>query len=264
MMKKLYLIGLGVFTLVMLSIASPAIAKEKPPLVICGTTWGKLSGPDLPNKGFVADLVMRVFSHAGYKVEYKIVPWARCIGGAKKMQYDIVASAWHSESVDADYDYMDDILLDTINFVVLEGSPFKDGNFNSFYGEKVAIVRDVTGIEKMLSGHEQIKIVRTASLRKLVRMLVGERFSAIVNDPVSLNEALKEEGLRDTYKLIALNPPLKKNIQAPIISKSHPNKDQIILDFNKSFRELVEKGLYEELIKLHNFPAQRPMPMNNQ
>lgn len=237
---------------------SQAVAGDKTPLVICGTTWGKLSGPDLPNNGFVADLVMRVFRHAGYEATYKIVPWARCIVGVKELKYDIVASAWHGESIDADYDYLNDILYDTINFIVLDSSPVKVGSMESFNGKRVAVVREVTGIEEMFAGHDKIDVHRVTHLNDLPRMLIGERFDAIVSDPVSLNEVMKTQGLSADHTLKTLQPPLKLNIQAPIISKTHPNKDQIISDFNESFLELVSEGMYSDLIALHDFQAQYP------
>ncbi len=238
--------------------ASQAISDTKTPLVLCGTTWGKLSGHDLPNYGFVPDLVMRAFRHAGYEVEYEITPWPRCLGGVKNLTYDVLASAWHGENIDADFDYMDDILIDSINLIVLAESSISEGKLENFYGKPVGIVRDAGGIEEIFSEHSEILVQSVASLDKLPRMLIGKRFAAIVSDPVSLNEVLKVQGLGDKHEFVALQPPLQMNIQAPIISKNHPDKDQIISDFNAAFRELASEGLYEDLIELHDLQVQYP------
>jgi len=254
------LFGLCVLFLTLPFLASQAISDTKKPLVLCGTTWGKLSGHDLPNYGFVPDLVMRVFRHAGYKVSYKITPWPRCLTGVKELTYDVLASAWHGERIDADFDYMDDILIDTINLIVLQGSPIQVGKMQNFYGQRVGIVKEAGGIEEIFADHGEIKIERVASLDRLPRMLIGKRFAAIVSDPVSLNEVVKTQGLGAQHKFVALEPALQKNIQAPIISKNHPNKDQVISDFNKAFRELASKAFYDELIRLHDLQVQYPKP----
>lgn len=261
LMRFRCLIVLGILALSLPLFSSQVIAATKTQLVLCGTTWGKLSGHDLPNKGFVPDLVMRVLRHAGYEVKYEITPWPRCVAGVKNLTYDILASAWHGKNFDADFDYMDDILIDTINFIVLKNSPISAGTMQSFYGHSVGIVRDVSGIEDIITGHDKIKVTRVASLDKLPRMLIGKRFTAIVSDPVSLNEVMKVQGLSAEHQLVALQPPLKMNIQAPLISKKHPNKDQIISDFNKSFRKLASKEFYDELIKLHDLQVQYPEPI---
>jgi polar amino acid transport system substrate-binding protein len=240
--------------------ASQAASNDKKPLVLCGTTWGKLSGNDLPNKGFVPDLVMRVFRHAGYEVSYKIMPWPRCLAGVKNRTYDVLASAWHGKKIDEDFNYMNDILIDSINFIVLEGSPNQVGKVEDFYGQRVGIVRDAGGIEEIFAGHDKVKIQRVASLGKLPRMLIGNRFAAIVSDPVSLNEVIKVQGLGAKHKFVALEPPLQKNIQAPLISKTHPDKNRIIADFNMSFKKIVNKAFYDDLIKLHDLQVQYPDP----
>ncbi|SCA55883.1 exported hypothetical protein [Candidatus Terasakiella magnetica] len=261
LMKNKKLLSLVIYLACILPLCvTHAIAANKPSIVICGTTWGKLSGPSLPNKGFVADLVLRVFQHAGYEAKYEIVPWARCIAGVKELKYDLVASAWHGDEIDEEYNYLNDILIDSINFIVPEGSTIKSGNIESFYGLHVGMVRETTGIVEAFSKEDRnnLNISYTANLSSLPKMLIGKRFDAIVGDPVNLNEVMKEQGLNVHHKLITLQPPLKTNIQAPIISKKHPNKDQIISDFNNSFRILVSEGMYDDLITLHDYQANYP------
>lgn len=104
-----------------------AAAADKKPLTICGTTWGKLSGDHLPNKGFVPDLVTRVLNHAGYEVTTKLVPGPKCIQDTKTMKFDIVSTAWRGENFDPHFDYMDIVLIDTINFIVSDNSPIASG-----------------------------------------------------------------------------------------------------------------------------------------
>ncbi len=236
----------------------PAIAGSGKSLTICSTTWGKLGGENLPGKGFVSDLAMRVFRHAGYKVQTKIVPWPRCIAQTKKHEFDLVASGWRGKNFAPHFDYLNVIAKNTVNFITLDSSSIKSGTYKSFYGKKVGIVREAGGLEALFEKHEKIGVVKVGQLVKLPNMLVGGRFDAIVSDPVSLNEAIKTMNRPFKHKLKSLTPPLMVNLNSPLISKSHPNKAQIIADFDRSYRQLVKEGLYEKLIKIHDLQIQLP------
>ena len=235
--------------------SNPAVAETGKSLTICSTTWGK---EHLPGKGFVSDLVMRVFRHAGYKIETKIVPWPRCIAQAKQQEFDLVASGWQGKNFEPYFDYLNVIVKDTVNFITLNNSPIESGTFESFYGKKVGFVKEAGGLEAIFEKHDKIRIVSVGQLVKLPNMLVGGRFDAIVSDPVSLNEAIKTMGRPFKHKLKSLNPPLKINLNSPLISKNHPHKARIMADFDRSYKVLVAEGLYDELVKIHDLQVQRP------
>ena len=238
--------------------AGYATANDKRVITMCGTTWGKLGGDHLPGKGLVPDFVSRVFEHAGYRTETKIIPWPRCVELAKKQKFDLVASAWRGENFDPYFDYMDVIFLDTINFIVTEDSPHTSGEIKSFYGKKVGMVREAGGIESIVQDHKPIKIEKVAVLDKLPPMLFGGRFDAIISDPVSLHEQMKSIPSTKGKKVRALQPPLKANLQSPLIAKDHPLKEQLTKDFAKALSELAQTGFYEEMEKVHDTKIQRP------
>jgi polar amino acid transport system substrate-binding protein len=255
MRKNIYFLSLFLF--IGLS-TFPTIAGNGKNLTICSTTWGKLGGENLPGKGFVSDLAMRVFRHAGYKIETKIVPWPRCIALAKKMEFDLVASGWRGKNFAPYFDYLNVTVKDTVNFITLANSPIESGNFEAFHGKRVGLVRDAGGLEALFENRPKIQVVKIGVLKNLPYMLEGGRIDAIVSDPVSLNEAIKTLDRPLNVKLKALAPPLSVNLNSPLISKNHPDKDQIIADFDRSYRTLVAQGLYDELIKIHDLQVQRP------
>jgi polar amino acid transport system substrate-binding protein len=239
-------------------LSNPAMADNDKSLTICSTTWGKLGGEKLPGKGFVSDLAMRVFRHAGYRVETKIVPWPRCIALAKKQDFDLVASGWRGENFAPYFDYLNIIVKDTVNFITLDDSPIKSGKFDAFQGKRIGFVRDAGGLEELFKNQDKIDVVSVSVLDRLPFMLAGGRIDAIVSDPVSLNEAIKTLDRPFPHKLKALQPPLKINFNSPLISKNHPDKTRIMADFDRSYRILVAEGLYDDLIKVHDLEVQRP------
>lgn len=235
----------------------PAIADDARSLTICGTAWGKYGGDDLPGKGFVPDLVMRVFRHAGYEIETKLVPWPRCVQLTKELKFDLVSSGWRGENFAPHFDYLNVILIDTVNFITLEDSPIVSGEIENFHGKRVGHVRDSGGMD-VFENQDKIEVVKAAVLKKLLYMLGGGRIDAIVSDPVNLNEAVKSLDRSFGKKLKVLQPPLQINYNSPLVSKKHPNKDRIIADFDRSYRALVAEGLYDELIGIHDLQVQYP------
>jgi len=201
---------------------------------------------------------MRVFRHAGYEITTKLVPWPRCIEDAKNLKFDLVSSAWRGKNFAPHFDYLNVILIDTINFITLEDSPITSGAYEGFYGRRVGLVREAGGLEALFENHDRIQVVGVALLKKLPPMLARGRFDAIVSGPVSLNEAVKSMSPPFGHKLVALEPPLKKNLNSPLIAKTHPHKAGIIADFDRAYRELVAQGLYKELIKIHDPQVQYP------
>ncbi|MBT6093758.1 MAG: transporter substrate-binding domain-containing protein [Rhodospirillaceae bacterium] len=257
MIRHSFAMVAAVFLSVVLSLqASDAAAKK--PITICGTPWGKLGGENLPGQGFVPDIVMRVFRHAGYEIKTELVPWPRCVEHAKKQKYDLIASAWQGPNFAPHFDYLNVILHDTINFITLEDAALKSGSMTSFHGKKVGLVREAGGLEALFNDQPKIAVHRVAKLKSLPKMLAHGRIDAIVTDPVSLNEFVKKMDPPFGHKLVAQQPPLKINFNSPMIAKGHPDKSQIMADFDRAYKDLKGKGLYQNLIKIHDLQVQYP------
>ncbi len=241
----------------MMAVVPTADAGDPKSLVICGTPWGKYGGNDLPGKGFVPDLVMRVFRHAGYKIRTELVPWPRCVELAKRMKYDLISSAWRGPNFAPHFDPLNVILHDTVNFVALENTPIIAGRMADFYGKRVGYVRDAGGMS-VFDNQNNIQIFKAAELKRLLAMLGGGRIDAIASDPVNLDETIKTLTPPFTHKLKVLQPPIQINYNSPQIAKAHPHKAQIIADFDKAYQELKAKGLYETLIRIHDLKVLYP------
>lgn len=223
---------------------------ENKTIRICYTTWGTAGGEDLPGKGLIPDLAARVMRNAGYEVEVFIVPWPRVVEMTKEHKYDMVASAWKGENFDPYFEYLDVTFQNDINFIVSSNSPIKSGEIENFNGKTVGHVSGSGGLD-LIRNNPSIKTEEVAILDKLIRMLIEGRIDAIISDPPNLFAAADNMGKEYTDQLKVLQPPLVRNYNAPLIEKHHPKLEQIKRDFHRSFMELIEKGLYEELTKVH-------------
>jgi polar amino acid transport system substrate-binding protein len=259
-MKKHLSIFLISFALVTFLIENNAQASEKAPLKLCYTTWGQHGGKDLPGQGFVPDLISRVLTHAGYDVTIDIIPWPRCINLAKKQQYDMVASGWRGENFDPFFEYFSITLRNDINFIVEESSPIQSGELENFHGKIVTHIRDSGGMDK-IRNNSQIQTRVVNRMDKMMNLLFGKRVDAMVTDPESMFLAAEARTPPVADKLRVLQPPVFTNFNSPLIPKGHPRMEEMRTAFEKSFKELIEDGIYDKLIAIHGpqFKFQVPL-----
>lgn len=239
---------------------SDAVAQDKS-LKLCYTTWGQHGGDDLPGKGFIPDLVTRVFAHAGYTTTVEIVPWPRCINLAKKMRYDLVASGWQGENFDSFFEYLNITLRNDISFIVPRNSPIMSGNLEDLHGKSIAYVRDSGGMDA-IRANINIKTVEVSKMTTMIPILHGGRVDIVVTDPESffLAAAEMEPPLDGEFRI--LQPPWTTNVNSPLIHKDHPDLEQIRNDFDRSFKALINSGIYSELIAIHGQQFEFQVPLH--
>ena len=84
--------------LVLLMAWAPARAEQRV-LTVVADEWPPFSGAALPNGGMSLDVISAVLRRAGYRVETRVVPWARIMDGARSGQFDIVGSLFADDAL---------------------------------------------------------------------------------------------------------------------------------------------------------------------
>jgi len=241
-------------------LAAPDAKASDKTLNLCYTTWGQHGGEGLPGKGFIPDLVTRVFEHAGYRVNVEIVPWPRGINKAKKSQYDGVASGWRGANFDPHFEYLNITLRNDINFIVRKDSPIASAELDNFHGKKIAYVRDSGGMDT-IRGNTNLQTREVSKMVTMIPILNGGRVDAVITDPESFFLAASEMDPPLDKEFKILQPPAHTNFNSPLIPKGHPKLAQMRADFDRSFKTLIKDGIYDKLIEIHGpqFKFQVPL-----
>ena len=251
--------ALGFAVAFAVGLTGPARAQDKT-LKLCYTSWGQHGGEGLPGKGFIPDLVSRIFAHAGYTVSVDILPWPRCINLAKKRRYDLVASGWRGANFDPHFNYLNITLRNDINFIVRKNSIISSGEEANFHGKTVAYVRDSGGMDNIRQ-NKRIETREVPKMTTMIPILHRGRVDAVVTAPESffLSEAEMTPPIDMDFKV--LQPPVRTNFNSPLVPKGHPMFEQLRDDFDRAFKAMVKAGIYPELIKIHGpqFKCQVPM-----
>jgi hypothetical protein len=226
-------------------------------LKMCFLEWGKLGGEKQINKGLYVDLVSRVFKHAGYNLTVDFIIWKDCVKGAENLKYDVIPIIWEGKNFDDRFDYLNRIAIDSINFISLEGNNIKNGFVSSLKGKRIGWVTAYGGMEDFHRIKNNFIPIEFSTGEAQIKALVNGEVDAIITDPAPVINQISRLAPEMKTKLRVLEPALKKNFSSPGVSKKNLRKKSIINDFDKSFKELVRMGLYDDLNKVHKIKIKR-------
>lgn len=231
MNRKLAAIITLVGTLSMAQIGESAA--EQNLLKICYTTWGKMGGEILPNKGVYPDIAARTLKEAGYQVSVDIVPWDRCIESVKLQIYDVVAAAWTADTLRNDFIYLRNTGIDRINFMVLEDSPIESGDFEALKGKRIVMFQSA-GIDRFEKNIDQFQVTKVHHENQMIEMLAAGRVDALLSNPEQTVSLAAKKFPALVGRLKILEPPVQLNYASPMVSVNHPRKLEIKMKFDEA------------------------------
>jgi polar amino acid transport system substrate-binding protein len=212
---------------------------------------GKTVGAD-------ADTALQVFTRAGYKVEFVLVPWKRAVSSTENGEFDALMSIKATPEREQKFMFSD-ALAYTQNFIfkrkdfevnatkISELKPYKIGTIDGYaYGAEF----DNAGLnlEPMISADPEL-----SNLRKLkkgnIDLIVCE-----VNVCSHLINTHQQE-LKDLEHIKSLPIDMVQEYKIAFSRKNAKRSEQILKDFNAELKKYVDEGLRNksfEKYKLQN------------
>jgi len=224
-------------------------AQTKEHIKVCYLEWGKQGGKHLPNQGFNPDLFTHILNDAGYTSQVDIMPWERCLLHVQKGSYDMVAGLWIDDSYKKTYQFFNPVTYDEISFMSLKNLNVKSGKLKDFENKTIGILRGAGSMEVIKNGNFKVKILTDDD--QMIKQLKVGRIDAVVSNTAHLLSVITDRFPELIGKIKVWEPAIKTNISAPAISIKHPKKDQLKKRFNVALKDAKNKGLYEELFKVH-------------
>ncbi|SCA57516.1 exported hypothetical protein [Candidatus Terasakiella magnetica] len=248
--------------LLFVSFTKSSHAKEQEAISVCYLNWGKQGGKNLPNQGFIPDLLSEILTEAGYTPKVDIIPWLRCLDGVKNHKYDFVGSYWIGGEGDGWFDYFLPTTVDRINFVTLKNKAISSGQPEAFLGKRVGFLKGAGGLERIRAHSDRINLYEATTDLKLLTMLKHGRLDGIVsNSPhiIGLAETSFPEVVKE---LVTLQPALQINIASPAIAIDNPRRREIKERYNAAYLKLKKAGIYDRLMKKHDIRVDYEMTSN--
>ncbi|MFT5112058.1 MAG: polar amino acid transport system substrate-binding protein [Parasphingorhabdus sp.] len=211
------------------------------------TEWAPHYGSVLEDGGALTVITREAFKRKGHSANVNFIPWNRALKDVVDGKEDFVMGAYYNQDRAKAYIMSDPIYavevvlvaLDTISSKTYKGlddlRPFTIGVSRGYANSE-----EFDGADFLTKEAARNPML---NLRKLFRnrldIVAGAR-------DIILYEARKED--LNTSRMIVLQPPLKSNDLYLMASRSIPDGQRIIDDFNSALAEMRADGTYDAIL----------------
>jgi polar amino acid transport system substrate-binding protein len=210
-------------------------------------------------RGFVIDILDKIYISKGYKIEYYEVPLARGLDMVANGNCDMLPEYLFSKNSEKGFEYASEETFSyTTGFVVRRDDPWIYSGIQSIEGKRIATgpgwdyssmsvdyqnyINDLNNVEfvEVLSGHDDV-------VERILYMIKENRVDLYVDNILVLQYVMNRLNLNDELKIV--QPGLENEmVEMPIFSKKIPAKkrQELIKIWNEG--RLSIKGKKEEIL----------------
>lgn len=211
--------------------------------------------PESGRKGFMVEIAELALTRAGYLVSFEAVPWSRALMNAESGACDGVVGIYFSQARMKQFVVPDEELGVSVNNLFVR----KDSNWT--YAGVESLSTMVLGtianydygelnpyIDKLRREHSQWLHVGTGNnaLQKNLRMLLANRISVLIEDPVVVNHVAREIGLDQTIRLAGNVEP--RNPVGIAFSSKNPKSEEYAQTLSDGIRKLRKSGELQAIL----------------
>lgn len=195
------MLGLS-FTAATAAVAAPA-ARAADTLVLAADYWCPYNcDPGGKPEGYMIDIARAVFEKAGYKIEYRLMPYDEAIDAARAGTITAVVGAARKDA--PDLLFTDSTQgFSTYAFAVSKGNGWTFKGPESLRDVRFGAIQDYTydeGIDAHIAAGKGVTLVSgDAATRDLVNLLAGRKLDVIIEDDAVLEYTIAEMGMTNLF-----------------------------------------------------------------
>ena len=212
--------------------------------------WPPFNDQALLNNGVASDLVSTALSRAGYTSTYAQVPWERAVRGLQQDIYDVLINAWYTDERATFGHYSQPYLINRIRFLQRKGSQISFKQLPDLYPYSIAVVRGYA-YSSEFDQDTRLTKVGVGGFAMGARMLHARRVQLTLEDEIVARFHLGRELASIRDQLEFLPQPLSENGLHILVSRNHPQHQQIADAFNKAIEEMRADGSYAQIFQRH-------------
>ena len=236
---SLWILGLGMQPVVANTVILAAAADSIP------TSYVENGKPT----GILVDVINEAFRRAGYKVEVKLMPWARCIAAAKSGAVDGIFSVYMTPERQQFMTYTDEVLITQVQafFVRADSSLTFDGDLTKLRGTSIGVIKKTSygpRLDAALNTGIFKKIDFTTNSELNVRKLIAGRIDMIPSYRHVVLSTAKKVGALDKIK--QLSPDIEA-IPSYLAFTKKRDFTKLIRDYDKAIASMKKDGSYEQI-----------------
>ena len=233
-------------SVLMLLVIQPASAEQ--PLRLMANTSPPYADQKLPERGLALELVNEVFSRTGRKPEITIENWSRAVEGARLGVYDGLAAAWYSEERARDLLYSKPYLSSELIILKRRGDQNDYSDLGDLSGGRLGVRVDYAyGVD--FDSIPGLTLVKENHLIQNLLNLLNGKVDFVIGDQRTivqqLHEFLTDKVTQFEVTGISLTPVARH----VAVSRSLPDHDKVIAEFNQALAAARKDGRHGEIVK---------------
>jgi len=234
-----------------LTLLSPSLLVAQEKVRITTGHWPPYLDENLPDKGFVAQIVREAFASEDIDVAFSFLPWSRALAMVKTRDYQASAIWSCTESRRTEFLYSSPILPYEYVFYHRTADEFEWRSFAELEGKNIGLTQDYSYGETLSDVIESGMVnadVTTSDLGNFKKLLMG-RIDLFPMDPV-VGEAMIRNQFTSQAPLLTFNPkPLRKAFYHLLFDREYAEAQELRLAFNRGLEALRESGRYQKIIE---------------
>lgn len=228
-----------------LLLSSIVIGKEPIPVVTGDNYYPFVSG-DLPQKGWSVAVVKAVYSQLGKPIKIDTLPWGRGFKWTLEGKYIGTFPYVYSEERNKQFFYSEPINYLAVKIFVSERSSVQ--NFEQLRGKRLCLPIGYTVSNTIGSLQQSLELIinRAADTKGCFGQVTkGWSDAGLINSHYSPKRIQVMYGIEDKYRILKQDYDLIPLYF--IVSRTHPDANKTISDFNAALSEIQKNGQLEKI-----------------
>jgi len=243
-MKKSILSGLfGVF------LAAQSVVADD--LSIAATEWPPFYGSELPDNGFMTEIVVEAFDRAGFGTDIDFLPWKRAFEGTRDGKFDALFTMWYRAEREEFFIFSEPLPSNELVFLVRAGDGGTFEGYDKLKGKTIGVVRGYApppGFEDA-----NLKVSEARDDEENLRKLLRGRIDMALTDRIVAQHIINTKMGSEAESFGWMEPPVHVDVQYMVVPKANPGSAELMSSFNAALADMTTDGTLETIMGKHGF-----------
>jgi polar amino acid transport system substrate-binding protein len=252
-LKKSYKIRYLILILIAVSftavIASDSKSREQNIIrLVAGQKYYPYYAEDLPQKGFISQIILESFKAANYVLKTEYIPWARALKMVKQGNRDGIFAIWYRKEREEWGAFSDPFYSNERVLLKLKKTKFQYSTLGDLKNLNVGVVRGYSNPE-LFTKNTTLVIDESADNIQNLLKLNKKRVDLIIIDQMVAEYLLHNNNDLGRDKYEWFGEPIEIISQHIAFSKKTKNYQIKLKAFNKGLKIIKANGIYENILK---------------
>ncbi|GAK49957.1 ABC-type sugar transport system, periplasmic component [Candidatus Moduliflexus flocculans] len=216
-------------------------------------------GVNLPDHGYVCELVTEAFQRAGYRVNITFYPWARAVRNVQKGTQDGLLPVYYDDALTGEFAFSDPFPGGKIGLLKRKSTPaeyvvppdtHQTEALRYLQSYVFGVVRGSVNTPEFDAADFLKKDMVTTDMQNVLKLFKG-RVDFVVIDKYTAADLMVNKLPHTIGQLEFMNPPLAEKSFHIAFSKNSPGYQQRLADFNRGLREMIADQKVEKILYKH-------------